>query len=278
MLASALKIPLDAVMTLRQPDGGEPLPDDACLADYGVGAADEVELELVVAYRTEREMRAEAEENARREAEDFARLEEQAAAAAAAEAAQLAEEVQTRRHGRAELAAGDSAGHGEGRTARRTVARGDGSYRRERLRQARGTSAVFAIGATVPCTITPATRRSRRNPACGRPSSPPRRRRRRAGPGWRRPQRRRPRRWRGRISSWTSRGDAEVWTGKYMTCDEVMVIKARHTLTLQKYFRGMRARRLANELRAIRDDAVFATRRRRGGAGGGGGAKEEVRD
>ena len=92
MLASALPIPLDAVMTLRQPDGGEPLPDDACLADYGVGAADEVELELIVAYRTEREMRAEAEENARREAEDFARLEEQAAAAAAAEAAQLAEE------------------------------------------------------------------------------------------------------------------------------------------------------------------------------------------
>ena len=59
-------------MTLRQPDRGEPLPDDACLADYGVGAADEVELELIVAYRTEREMRAEAEENARREAEDFA--------------------------------------------------------------------------------------------------------------------------------------------------------------------------------------------------------------
>ena len=59
MLASALPIPLDAVMTLRQPDGGEPLPDDACLADYGVGAADEVELELIVAYRTEREMRAE---------------------------------------------------------------------------------------------------------------------------------------------------------------------------------------------------------------------------
>ena len=87
MLASTLPIPLDAVMTLRQPDGGEPLPDDACLADYGVGAADEVELELVVAYRTEREMRAEAEENARREAEDFARLEEEAAAAAAAEAA-----------------------------------------------------------------------------------------------------------------------------------------------------------------------------------------------
>ena len=46
-----------------------------------------------MAYRTEREMRAEAEENARREAEDFARLEEEAAAAAAAEAAQLAEEA-----------------------------------------------------------------------------------------------------------------------------------------------------------------------------------------
>ena len=51
-------------MTLRQPDGSEPLPDDACLADYGVGGADEVELELVVAYRTEAELQAEAAEAA----------------------------------------------------------------------------------------------------------------------------------------------------------------------------------------------------------------------
>ena len=50
--------------------------------------------------------------------------------------------------------------------------------------------------------------------------------------------------------------DVEVWTGKYVTHAEVMIIKERHTLTLQKYFRGMRARRLANELRVRRDDAV----------------------
>ena len=62
-LANSLPIPTEA-MTLRQPDGGEPLPDDACLADYGVGGADEVELELVVAYRTEAELQAEAAEAA----------------------------------------------------------------------------------------------------------------------------------------------------------------------------------------------------------------------
>ena len=68
-LANSLPIPVEA-MTLRQPDGGEPLPDDACLADYGVGGADEVELELVVAYRTEAELQAEAAEAARRDAHE----------------------------------------------------------------------------------------------------------------------------------------------------------------------------------------------------------------
>ena len=210
MLASSLPIPLDAVMTLRQPDGGEPLPDDACLADYGVGAADEVELELVVAYRTEREMRAEAEENARREAEDFARLEEEAAAAAAAEAA-AAEE--------ARLA--DTSGPSLPETLRVTV-RGARKGEPSRVVTVRIDASGcrkprylgdFATGATEPCTTTRATRRSRRNPARGRPSSPPRRRRWWAGPGGYRPKPRRPRRWRGRISSWTNRGTSRFGPG-----------------------------------------------------------------
>ena len=50
--------------------------------------------------------------------------------------------------------------------------------------------------------------------------------------------------------------DVLVWTGKYMTHAEIMEIKERHTVTLQKYVRGMRARRLANVLRVRRDDAV----------------------
>ena len=77
-------------MTLRQPDGGEPLPDDACLADYGVGGADEVELELVVAYRTEAELQAEALEAAQSDADEFAIAEEEARLAAEAEAADAA--------------------------------------------------------------------------------------------------------------------------------------------------------------------------------------------
>ena len=255
MLASALPIPLDAVMTLRQPDGGEPLPDDACLADYGVGAADEVELELVVAYRTEREMRAEAEENARREAEDFARLEEQAAAAAAAEAAQLAEESR--------LANAD-APSSLPETLRVTVR---GARRGEPSRVV--TVRIDASGCVKPRYL--GGFRDRRDGTVYHHASnqtiPTK-----------------PRVWktkfttetqtaqgRSRLAQTTAQAstqmarkdlvmdesrDVEVWTGKYMTYDEVMVIKARHTLTLQKYFRGMRARRLANELRAIRDDAV----------------------
>ena len=255
MLASALPIPLDAVMTLRQPDGGEPLPDDACLADYGVGAADEVELELIVAYRTEREMRAEAEENARREAEDFARLEEEAAAAAAAEAAQLAEESRL---------ADTDAPSSLPETLRVTVT---GARRGEPSRVV--TVRIDASGCVKPRYL--GGFRDRRDGTVYHHASnqtiPTK-----------------PRVWKTKFTTETQTmqgrsrlaqtkaeastqmarkdlvmdesRDVEVWTGKYMTHAEVMIIKERHTLTLQKYFRGMWARRLANELRVRRDDAV----------------------
>ena len=253
MLASSLPIPLDAVMTLRQPDGGEPLPDDACLADYGVGAADEVELELVVAYRTEREMRAEAEENARREAEDFARLEEEAAAAAAAEAA-AAEEARladTSGPSLPETLRVTVRGARKGEPSRVVTVRIDASgCRKPRylggFRDRRdGTVYHHASNQTIPTKprawktkFTTETQtmvgRSRRVQTKAEASTQMARK---------------------DLVMDESR-DVEVWTGKYMTHAEVMAIKERHTLTLQKYFRGMRARRLANELRVRRDDAV----------------------
>ena len=254
MLASALPIPLDAVMTLRQPDGGEPLPDDACLADYGVGAADEVELELIVAYRTEREMRAEAEENARREAEDFARLEEEAAAAAAAEAAQLAEEARladTDRPSLPETLRVTVRGARRGEPSRVVTVRIDasgcvkprylGGFRDRRD----GTVYHHASNQTIPTkprvwktkfTTETQTMQGRSRLAQTKAEASTQMAR--------------------KDLVMDESRDVEVWTGKYMTHAEVMIIKERHTLTLQKYFRGMRARRLANELRVRRDDAV----------------------
>jgi hypothetical protein len=254
MLASALPIPLDAVMTLRQPDGGEPLPDDACLADYGVGAADEVELELIVAYRTEREMRAEAEENARREAEDFARLEEEAAAAAAAEAAQLAEEARladTDRPSLPETLRVTVRGARRGEPSRVVTVRIDasgcvkprylGGFRDRRD----GTVYHHASNQTIPTkprvwktkfTTETQTMQGRSRLAQTRAEASTQMAR--------------------KDLVMDESRDVEVWTGKYVTHAEVMIIKERHTLTLQKYFRGMRARRLANELRVRRDDAV----------------------
>ena len=184
-------------MTLRQPDGGEPLPDDACLADYGVGGADEVELELVVAYRTEAELQAEALEAAQRDADEFAIAEEEARLAAEAEAADAAGSGATSRL--PEVLRVHVKGRRKGEPSRTVTVRIDasgcaqprylGGFRDRRD----GTVYHHASNQTIPT----------KPRECGRPSSPPRRRPCRGGHGRRRPRRRRPRRWLEKIWSWT---------------------------------------------------------------------------
>ena len=247
-LANSLPIPVEA-MTLRQPDGGEPLPDDACLADYGVGGADEVELELVVAYRTEAELQAEAAEAARRDADEFAIAEEEARLAAEAEAADAAGSDATSRL--PEVLRVHVKGRRKGEPSRTVTVRIDasgcaqprylGGFRDRRD----GTVYHHASNQTIPTkprvwktkfTTETQTMQGRSRQAQTKAEASTQMAR--------------------KDLVMDESKDVLVWTGKYMTHAEIMEIKERHTVTLQKYVRGMRARRLANVLRVRRDDAV----------------------